>query len=90
MLSVWKYGHLCENLTFFEYLCQICSMCENMIIHVKIWLSLDIYVKYAQCVKIWLFDILCAVSEALCSVSDEHYTKFGNCLVSNEEKWRHA
>jgi hypothetical protein len=55
MLNVWKYGHLCENLTFIEYLCEICSMCENMAICMQIWLSLDICVKYAQCVKIWLF-----------------------------------
>jgi hypothetical protein len=34
---------------------KICSMCENMTICVKIWLSLDICVKYAQCVKIWSF-----------------------------------
>jgi hypothetical protein len=38
-----------------KWLCKICSMCENMIIYVKIWLSIDICVKYAQCVKIWLF-----------------------------------
>jgi hypothetical protein len=30
-------------------------MCENMAIYVKILLSLDICVNYAQCVKIWLF-----------------------------------
>jgi hypothetical protein len=35
-----------------KWLCKICSMCENMTICVKIWLSLDIRVKYAQCVKI--------------------------------------
>jgi hypothetical protein len=23
---------LCENLTFIGYLCQICSMCENMVV----------------------------------------------------------
>jgi hypothetical protein len=34
-------------------ICEICSMCENMTICVKIWLLLDICVKYAQCVKIW-------------------------------------
>jgi hypothetical protein len=28
-------------------LCKICSMCKNMVICVKIWLSLDICVKYA-------------------------------------------
>jgi hypothetical protein len=55
MLNVWKYGHLCENLTFIRYLCEICSMCENMAICVEIWLSLDICVKYAQCVKIRSF-----------------------------------
>jgi hypothetical protein len=30
-------------------------MCENIVICVKICLTLDIGVKYAQCVKIWLF-----------------------------------
>jgi hypothetical protein len=55
MLNVWKYDHLCENLTFIGYLCEICLMCENMTICVKIWLSLDNCVKYAQCVKIWPF-----------------------------------
>jgi hypothetical protein len=33
---------------------------------------------------------VCAVSEALCSVSDGHYTEFGNCSVSDEEKGKHA
>jgi hypothetical protein len=27
---------LCESLTFIGYLCEICSMCENMAICVKI------------------------------------------------------
>jgi hypothetical protein len=58
MLNVWKYDHLCENLTFIRYLCEICSMCENMTICVKIWHSLNICVKYAQCVTIWPFDVL--------------------------------
>jgi hypothetical protein len=31
-LNVRKYGHLSENLTFIGYLCEICSMCENMVI----------------------------------------------------------
>jgi hypothetical protein len=31
-----------------------------------------------------------AVSEALCLVFDEHYTESINCLVSGEEKGRHA
>jgi hypothetical protein len=52
MLNVWKYGHLWENVTWIGYLCEICSMCENMAICVEIWFSLDICVKYAQCVKI--------------------------------------
>jgi hypothetical protein len=74
MLNVWKYGHLCENLTFIEYLCEICSMCDNVVI----WCLGSIS------------DALCAVSEALCSVSDRHYTESGNCSVSDEEKGRCA
>jgi hypothetical protein len=31
---------------------------------------------------------VCAVSEALCLVSDGHYTESNNCSVSNEEKER--
>jgi hypothetical protein len=139
MLNVWKYDHLCKKLIFIGYLCEICSMCENMAISVKIWLSLDICVKYAQYVKIWpfvwtfdfhwifvwnmhnvwkyghLFKILTFIGylceicsmceniaiwylssvsevfvifEALCSVSDGHYTESSNCLVSSEEKGR--
>jgi hypothetical protein len=38
-----------------KWLCNMCSMYENMVICVKIWLSSDICVKYAQSVKIWLF-----------------------------------
>jgi hypothetical protein len=43
----------------------------------------------------WSFDVLilflkCAVSEVLYLVSDEHYTEADNCLVSDEEKGRHA
>jgi hypothetical protein len=29
---------------------------------------------------------VCAVSEVLCLVSDEHYTESSNCLVFDEEK----
>jgi hypothetical protein len=36
MLNVLKYDHLCENLTFNGYMCEICSMCENMAICGKI------------------------------------------------------
>jgi hypothetical protein len=61
MLNVWKYGHLCEKLTFTGYLCEICSMCENM----AIWCLGSV-------------SDVCAVSEALCSVSDRHYTESTN------------
>jgi hypothetical protein len=57
MLNVWKYDHLCEILTFNGYLCEICSVFENMTICVKMWFLLDICVRYAQCVKIWQFDV---------------------------------
>jgi hypothetical protein len=81
MLNVWKYDHLCENLTFIGYLCERCSMFENMTICVKIWLLLDICVKYAE---------VCAVYEVLCSVSDGHYTESGNSSISDKEKGRHT
>jgi hypothetical protein len=58
MLNMWKYDYLCEKLTFNGYLCEICSKCKNMTICVKMWLLLDICVKYAQCLKIWPFDVL--------------------------------
>jgi hypothetical protein len=58
MLIVWKYYHLRKKLTFIGYLCEICSMFENMAICVKMWILLDICVKYAQCVKIWPLDVL--------------------------------
>jgi hypothetical protein len=32
MLNVWKYDNLCATLTFIGYLCEICSMCENMVV----------------------------------------------------------
>jgi hypothetical protein len=38
-----------------KWLYKICSMCENMTICMKIWLSMDICAKYAQCLKICLF-----------------------------------
>jgi hypothetical protein len=38
------------------YSCELSSMCENMIIWVKNWLSFVICVKYPQCVKIWSFE----------------------------------
>jgi hypothetical protein len=91
MLNVSKYDHLCENLTFNGYLCEICSMFENMAICVTMRLLLDICVKYAQCVKnLTSVSELCVVSEVLCLVSDRHYTESGNNLVSDEEKGRHA
>jgi hypothetical protein len=58
MLNAWKYDHLCEKFEFQWYLCKICSMCENKTICVKMWLLLDICMKYAQCVKIYPFDVL--------------------------------
>jgi hypothetical protein len=33
---------------------------------------------------------VCAVSEALCSISDGHYTESDNCSFSDEEKGRRA
>jgi hypothetical protein len=44
-----------------KWLCKICSMCENMVICVKIWLSIDICVKYDQYVKIWPLCFWCPV-----------------------------
>jgi hypothetical protein len=73
-----------------------------MTICVKIWLSMDTCVKYAQCVKIrpfvWKYGYwclgsvseVCVVSEALCLVSGGHYTESSNSLVSDEENVRRA
>jgi hypothetical protein len=66
------------------------SMFENMVICVEILLSLDISVKYAQYVKIWLFLKCVQFPKVLCSVSDGYYTEFGNCSISDEEKGRRA
>jgi hypothetical protein len=44
------------------------SMFENMVICVEIVLSLDISVKFAHCVKIWLFLKCVQFPEVLCSV----------------------
>jgi hypothetical protein len=74
MLNVWKYYHLCKNLTFIGYLC------ENMAICVKFWLSLNIYVKYAQCVKMWLFLKKSCVMDTILNLA----------FVSHEEKGRHT
>jgi hypothetical protein len=38
-----------------KWLCKICSMCGNMTICVKSWVSLDICVKYTECGKVWPF-----------------------------------
>jgi hypothetical protein len=46
-------------------------MFENMVIYVKILLALDISVKYAQPVKIWLFLKCVQFPKVLCSVSGE-------------------
>jgi hypothetical protein len=63
-------------------------MFENKVICVEIFLSLDISVKYAQCVKIWLFLKCVQFPKVLCSVSDGHYTEFGNYSIYDEEKGR--
>jgi hypothetical protein len=47
------------------------SMFKNMVICMKILLSLDISVKYAQCVKIWLFLKCVRFPKVLCLVSGE-------------------
>jgi hypothetical protein len=71
-------------------------MFENMVICMEILLSLDICVKYAQHVKIWLFLKCAQFSEVLCSVSSEAK---GRCTyrmhVSHLSKgrrvlWRHV
>jgi hypothetical protein len=49
-------------------------MCENMVI----WCLGSISIA------------LRVVSEALCLIYDEHYTKSGNCSVSDKEKVRGA
>jgi hypothetical protein len=46
-------------------------MFENMAICVEILLSLDISVKCAQCVKIWMFLKCVQFPEVLCLVSGE-------------------
>jgi hypothetical protein len=51
---------LCEKLTFIGYVCHC----------LKIW-SLDISVKYAQCMKIWMFLKCVQFHEVLCLVSGE-------------------
>jgi hypothetical protein len=66
------------------------SMFENMVICVEILLSLDISMKCAQCVKIWLFMKCVQFTEVLCSVSNGHYIEFGNYSISDEEKGRRA
>jgi hypothetical protein len=45
-------------------------------------------VKYAQCVKIWLF-LKCVQFLKSCSVSNGHYSESGICSVSDEENGRH-
>jgi hypothetical protein len=86
--------------------CKICSLCENMVICVEIWLSLDICVNYAQCVKIWpfvwkfdfhlIFEWKYGRFWSVCSFwslmfnSDGHYSESGNCSISDEEKGRRA
>jgi hypothetical protein len=47
------------------------SMFENMVICVKILLSLNISVKYAQCVKIWMFLKCVQFPEVFYSASGE-------------------
>jgi hypothetical protein len=47
------------------------SMFENTVICVEILFSLDISVKYVQCVKIWMLLKCVQFPEVLCSVSSE-------------------
>jgi hypothetical protein len=92
MLNVWKYGHFCKNVTFIGYLCEICSMFENIAICVKMWLGYLCEI-FSMCenMAIWcigsIFEV-CAASEVLCLVSDLHYTESDNSSVSNEDKGR--
>jgi hypothetical protein len=98
ILNVWKYYHLSKKLTFIDHLCEISSMCANMVIWVKILFSLVICVKYHQCVKIWSFEwkfdsVLCSVSYVKCWESVSHGSKREThvmevCLAS-ETKGRH-
>jgi hypothetical protein len=66
VLNVWKYGNLCENLTFIRYLCEICSMCENMAICVKnefywifVWNMLNVW-KYDHLMTWFCFWSVCS------------------------------
>jgi hypothetical protein len=47
------------------------SMFENMVICMENLLSLDISVKYAQCVNIWMFLKCVQFPEVLYSISGE-------------------
>jgi hypothetical protein len=65
---------MCENMTIcvknnFHWI--FVSMFENMVICVKILVSLDISMKYAQCVKIWMFLKCVQFLEVSCSVFGE-------------------
>jgi hypothetical protein len=65
---------MCENMIIcvkIDFRWIFVSMFENMVICVKILLSLDISVKYAQCVEIWMFLKCVLFPEFLCSVSGE-------------------
>jgi hypothetical protein len=90
MLNVLKYDHLCKKLTFIGYLCEICSMCENMVVS-------------EVCA---FFEVLCSVFDGhyteygKCSVSDEengrhalatsisHRRKRRRVLATSISHWR--
>jgi hypothetical protein len=71
-------------------------MHENMVICVKILLSLDICVKYAQCVRIWSFDVLVLFLKCVQFLKPcvqflmDTILNLAMCSVSGEEKKRHA
>jgi hypothetical protein len=65
---------MCENMAIcvkndFHWI--FVSLFENMVTCVEILLSLDISVKYTQCMKIWMFLKCMQFPEVLCSVSGE-------------------
>jgi hypothetical protein len=86
MLNVWKYGHLCENLTFIGYLCEICSMfkkyghlCENVT-----FIGYLCEIRWSVCSLwslVWKYAEVCAVL-----VSDGHYTESDNSSVSDKKR----
>jgi hypothetical protein len=74
MLNMWKYGHLCENLTFIGYLCQCLKIWSF------VWKFYFHWIFLWNMLNVWKYE--CFLKSCI-----QFLVK---CVISSEAKGRHV